>query len=64
MSAAHLLVKASQGQVLPVHDVHLGTQSLEDAGELNGDVASADDGDLQVRAVHAWRMTGHRVRGG
>mmetsp|Transcript_33708 Transcript_33708/g.56614 ORF Transcript_33708/g.56614 Transcript_33708/m.56614 type:complete len:494 (+) Transcript_33708:480-1961(+) len=43
---AHFCVETAQGQVLPVDHMHLGAHLVEDASELEGDVAGADDDNL------------------
>ena len=50
---AHVLVEAAQREVLADHEVDLGAQSGEDAGEFDGDIAAAEDDDAfgEVRQV-------------
>ena len=43
---AALLVEAAQDAVAAQHDIDLGAQPVEDAGEFDGDVARANDGDV------------------
>ena len=39
----HFVVKATQEQVAAIAEMSLGAQAIEDAGELNRDIASAND---------------------
>src|SRR6185437_288239 len=48
---AALLVEAAQHAIAPDHDVDRAAQPMEDAGELDGDVAAADDGDAPGQRV-------------
>ena len=55
---AQVLVEAAQRQRLAVDQVHLGAECLEDAGELDRDVARADDRDALRHARQEERVVG------
>jgi hypothetical protein len=43
---SHLLIEAPEGHWLPEHGVNFAAKALEDAAELQRDVAAAQHGDL------------------
>ena len=55
---AHVLVKAAQGEVLADHEVDLGAEAGEDAGEFDGDIAPAEDDDAVGECGEVERIIG------
>ena len=55
---AQILVEAAQRQGLAVDQVDLGAQAGEDAGELDGDVAAAEQHDAARQVLQEERVVG------
>jgi hypothetical protein len=51
---AALLVEAAQDAVAPDHDIDLAAEPVEDAGKLDGDIATAHDRDALGQRI--WQM--------
>jgi len=63
-AGAHVVVEAAQRQWGAVDQFDLGAETLEQAGKLDGDVATADDGDVAGQAWHVEDLVGDHGQSG